>query len=166
MRLAAALIVAPLVACLAGCLGTSPEQAAEDALPYDGREGSTHMPGYPCVVCHSEMTLAGTVYLRAGDAYGVQGANVRITDAAGQQLVLVTNRAGNFSLGGEDGGGRGGRGLAAPLRWPLRVEVEGAGVVRHMRSHLQREHSCATCHALTGESATSAGPIYLLREGG
>lgn len=174
-RSSSLLIVVPL---LGACLWTTPEQAAEDALPYDGREGPTHMPGYPCLACHSEehspgdevFVLAGTVYERAGDAWGLQGAEVRVTDEAGHELSVVTNEAGNFMVRDGDGDredderGRGETRIGFKLDWPLRVEVRHGERVRHMRSRIHREGSCATCHVLGAPSATSAGPIFLVED--
>lgn len=83
------------------------------------KRGSPEMyPGRDCVGCHIDndgppLAIGGTVYpyvLSNGatglaaqtgtDCFGIEGITVRITDADGLPLEVVTNRAGNFYVEG------------------------------------------------------------------
>jgi hypothetical protein len=163
------------IACaLAGCIGTSPEQAQADALgPDTGRyeEGPLHRAGFPCTRCHGEQwwqesptfELAGTVYGRSGDREGVDGAEVVVEDAAGHELRARTNRAGNFFFerGGSQPVQRGEGRFEVPfaLEFPLRVRVLMDGQEQVMHGAIWRERSCAACHA-GAPGADSNGPVF------
>jgi hypothetical protein len=166
------------VACVAlvaaGCLGTTPEEEAEQALGDDrGDEGPTHRPGQPCLVCHGEayhpgdelFVLAGTVYRRAGDDVGLRGAEVEVIADDGETFTVRTNRAGNFLVSvGEVDRDRlddGWLGLARAPVFPLRVAVRADGVEQRMRNVIHREGSCAHCHDRAGPGAASAGDVFV-----
>lgn len=116
-----------------------PETPGEDL---DG----LHRRGQPCVVCHgpdgpaeTELALGGTVYERADEDAVAQGATVRVTDASGTIHEATTNQAGNFWF------------LTDPeILFPARVEVQLDERTVKMRSAIQREGSCAACHADEG----------------
>ena len=161
----AALRIAIAVA-LAGCIGTSPEDAEREALPDDEDGDPEHRPGQPCLLCH-DFAIAGTVYYRASDPVGFENAEVDIEDAAGHRFVALTNSAGNFMIevrGDLTAPEQRSRGLLE-LPWqpvfPLSIAVRGDGVERTMESLAWREGSCAGCHGPTVE-ADSAGPIYIV----
>ncbi|MGD8859144.1 MAG: hypothetical protein PVI30_03975 [Myxococcales bacterium] len=164
----------------AGCIGTSPEQAQEDALGPEEpgvSQGPYHRAGQPCLRCHGEdhtpggrvFVLAGTVYRRPDDERGVQGARVEVTDAAGHRFTARTNRVGTFFVS-EGGGGEeavryddGQVRIPYSLEFPLRVSVRDGELEQEMRGLVWREGSCGACHA--GQpSASSNGRIFL--EGG
>jgi len=170
---------------LTGCLGTSPEQAARDALgPDTGRFGTgpEHRAGFPCLDCHGpdgslegrvigppgglEFTLAGTVYAAASDRYGAQNVTVSIEDASGQKITARTNAGGNFYLTRGGGGsqaqsqGRGHVSVPWALDYPLSVSVQAGGEKQTMRGLIWREGSCAACHR-DDASATSNGRIFV-----
>jgi len=158
------------------CIGTSPEAAREANLGPEQPgvpQGPTHRAGQPCLTCHSEQhdpggehfLLAGTVYRRAGDPEGLEGAEVVVADAAGRRFTARTNRVGTFFVR-EGGSGeptqRGDGELHVPFRptYPLRVKVVAGDVEQVMQGLIWREGSCAACHG--GEpSASSNGWIYL-----
>lgn len=156
---------------LAACLGTSPEDAARDALgDYRGEGEPEHRPGQPCLTCH-DFAIAGTVFLYADDEVGVSGALVTITDDAGHQFTAPTNRTGNFIVtvkSGIDSPRMTRRGLLQ-IPWepvfPLRVVVQRGDVVREMESWIWREGSCAGCHHGGQDEADSVAKIFLLEEG-
>lgn len=168
----------------AGCIGTSPEEARRDSLgPETGVEpGPLHRPGQPCLACHGEdyspgdavFAVAGTVYLRASDPVGLEGAVVTLVDDAGRELSVTTNRAGNFmvQVGGdgededEDGEEREEGRVHAPfdLRFPLRASVAYREHEQVMRSVIHRDGSCGSCH--TAEpGAASVGRVWVEEEG-
>ncbi|MFO0577765.1 MAG: carboxypeptidase-like regulatory domain-containing protein [Polyangia bacterium] len=113
-------------------------------------ESSLMQPGSDCIDCHSRrrgdapaLALAGTVYGAANeptDCLGVAGATVRITDAAGQRLDLVSNRAGNFYITSKK----------ARIALPFRAEILFADRTRKMMS-AQCRTSCNSCHTQTGQ---------------
>ncbi|MDH5673194.1 MAG: hypothetical protein OEZ06_13645 [Myxococcales bacterium] len=175
--MARALCCAALGLLLAGCIGQSPEQRAEADLgpeqPGVGT-GPNHRPGQPCLTCHGPehtpgeevFVLAGTVYRRASDTRGLEGAEVEFEDAEGRSFTARTNRAGNFFVRVEQGRAEprqrnnGELQLPWPPRFPLRVRVHGDGTQQTMRGLIWREGSCAVCHG--GQpGAASNGRIYL-----
>ncbi len=168
---------------LAGCLGETPEEQAARALGPDtcggGRRGGEdddeggpeHRCGQPCLLCHSDsynpgervFIMAGTVFSRPGDTVGIGGAEVALEDAAGHQVSVLTNSTGNFMLSrGSSLQQRGNGQVRVPfeLVYPVTVVVRKGAIERKMRSHIQREPSCAVCHT-AALSATSAGHVVL-----
>lgn len=164
------------VAMLAGCIGQSPEAAREANLGPEEPgvpQGPNHRPGQPCLTCHSEehdpggehFLFAGTVYRRAGDERGLEGAEVVFADAEGRSFTARTNRVGTFFV--RTGGG------SAPVqhsegelrvpfqpKFPVRVKVRDGAVEQNMQGLIWREGSCAACHG--GEaSAASNGWIFV-----
>jgi mono/diheme cytochrome c family protein len=96
-----------------------PKQVCYSQMRWIGeKRGSPEMfPGRDCVGCHLDndgppLAVGGTIYpyvLNAPDVlaaqtgedcYGVEGVNITITDANGQEFNLTTNRAGNFYVEG------------------------------------------------------------------
>ena len=174
------MLVLPL---LAGCIFPSPEDRDRQALGPEARgveEGPLHRPNQPCLTCHGEdyhpgdavFEVAGTVYLRASDGVGLEGARVHIVDDAGREVVATTNRAGNFMVrvGDEDEGGgedededEGAVSIPQHLDFPLRVSVSHGADEQEMRSVVHRDGSCASCHG-DAAGADSVGKVYLLEE--
>lgn len=105
-------------------------------------------PGEDCIACHNSgegpnYTLAGTVmgdYDDPDDCNGVEDVRVRVTDADGVELVLTTNRAGNFYTN-ED------------IAMPYTIVLERDGETLEMGG-AQSDGACASCH--TAEGANSA----------
>ncbi len=173
---------------LAGCIGTSPEQAARDALgPDTGRfeTGPEHRAGFPCLACHGpddslegsvigppgnlEFELAGTVYREPSDRYGAQNVTVAIEDAAGHQITARTNAGGNFYVtrGGSGSAaqshGRGHVSIPWALEYPLSVRVQSGADEQAMRGLIWREGSCGSCH---GDEASAASNGHVFVSGG
>ena len=110
------------------------------------------MPGSDCNSCHRpggshdapSFTISGTVYsslTERDDCLGVSGASIRITDATGRRIELLSNRAGNFFL----------KTKSARIALPFQAEVTVAGKTRAMPV-AQCEPSCNSCHSATGQS--------------
>jgi hypothetical protein len=144
----------------------------------DDDEGPEHRPGQRCFDCHSEeshregpiFVLAGTIYARATDEYGVEGATVHVVDAAGHEFIATSNRTGNFMVR-RDGrvpyawtAERGQAFVPWDLVYPLEVDVSLGDTTRIMRSRIQREGSCAGCHARAGADASHVDRIHLVTE--
>jgi mono/diheme cytochrome c family protein len=145
-----------------GPSGESPRGRGGEDEDDEGRE---HRPGSRCGDCHSEesggegpaFVLAGTVYARASDPVGAEGAIVHVVDAAGHDFGLSTYRGGNFMVSRDQ--------LPWPLVFPLRVDVTLAdGTNRVMRSRIQREGSCAGCHAFAGADESHVDRIWVIEE--
>jgi hypothetical protein len=167
-----------------GCLGSTTREEERAALGdtdhhvlVDGRweePGPLHRPGQPCLVCHSgahpaegtSFEVAGTIYERATDRYGVAGVLVTLEDAEGSYAQVVTNRTGSFMVvreGDDDESDESDEGMVSARRAfvpPLRVTLERDGVERPMRSFVWREGSCASCHQ-ADEAVDSPGRIVL-----
>jgi hypothetical protein len=164
-----------LVLVLGACDDFPHDDAAAALGPETGPTGPRHRPGQPCLVCHGPayapgetvFTLAGTIYERASDAQGVGGAEVELTDAEGDLVVVTTNVAGNFAVIADpdvsqevedrEGIWR----VPGPLPYPVRVKVRLGGLDREMKSVIHREGSCAACHTAPA-GRTSAGKIWVV----
>jgi hypothetical protein len=156
------------LAALAGCLGTTPEEAERQALPDDDDGDPEHRPGQPCLLCH-DFAIAGTVYFRASDRVGIEGAEVDVTDDAGNRFVALTNRAGNFIVSVEGDGpeprqrDRGQLEIPFEPVFPIEIAVRARGEEAIMESLAWREGSCAGCHR-PDVAADSPGPVYVVEE--
>lgn len=154
-------------AALAGC----PSPAEDDLIASLGPEvsgvpeGEHHRYGQPCLACHGGygpgpgFAVAGTVFATPVDEITVEGARVELTDATGSQIVKTTNCAGNFYV--EEG------------EWdpvfPLRAVVECTlpdGRVRRnvMGTRINRDGSCAGCHANEEPSQLGPGRVFCTDE--
>lgn len=165
--------VLALALLLGGCIGVSPEQREADQYPYDDDEGPEHNPGLPCLACHDRdfspgedvFALAGTVYRFADDAEGVEGVEVQVTDADGNELTAVSNRAGNFMFEVDEGErtrqrGEGRTEIGFWPAYPMTVRLSRDGIEQEMLTRVQREGSCNACHMADVDEA-SVGRIYL-----
>ncbi len=125
-------------------------------------KGEFHRAGQPCTTCHQEggpasdfpYTVAGTVFAQPRRQVGVEGAEVRMTDADGTKHIAKTNCVGNFFV------------TAAEWqpKFPILVEVAKNKVSRSMRSPIGRNASCAGCHSSELEVAdplSQVGHVYL-----
>jgi hypothetical protein len=122
------------------------------------REGPTHRPGQPCLVCHGgqgpgspEFSIAGTVYAVRNKPNSLSRATVVLTDAKGVTKTRTTNEVGTFYF--------------EPREWspayPVAVELQNAGKVKAMESRIGREGSCAFCHYGADNEATHMPPVFM-----
>jgi len=73
------------------------EEYDGDCIPEASPTSSPgHNPGAACRMCHPEMTAAGTLFADPAGSTYVQGATVRLTDATGSEIDIVTTYNGNF----------------------------------------------------------------------
>ena len=176
MRSLRVLALSAWCASVAGCIGTSPEQAEADALgpdPSGQPNGPLHRAGFPCTRCHGDawwqedppFALAGTIYRTNDDARGQRDVEVIVRDAAGQELIARTNQSGNFFFVEEGSvpaqGGDGSFQIPSDLTFPLRVSVRDGEHEQEMRGLIWRERSCAACHRRDGADETSNGRIFV-----
>ena len=132
-------------------------------------ESQLMMPGSDCLSCHqpsmrsarSRLTdsdepdgyvVAGTVYAaehEPSDCLGVEGVLIRITDARGQVIERVSNRAGNFYI----------KSSKYRLSLPFTAVISAKGRTRKME-HAECLTSCNTCHTASGMSG-APGRILL-----
>ncbi len=181
LKTAGALAVVASACVLASCLVPAPEwdDPALQGDYYDGDE--EHRPGQPCNRCHGDYfslpplppwEVAGTVYGRIDDHEddGVEGVEVMVTDAAGNEMAVLTNRVGNFmvevdsGVGAPSDEGKGVLKVPQALEFPLEVKIRLGDVEREMETKIWREGSCAHCHG-AAPSASSVGRIYLYDDG-
>lgn len=147
--MAAGRVAVGLVFLAGGCDGaeTPGDPAGNCAIGEwkEGDEGAPLMnPGQDCILCHADnegpdYTAAGTVmedYDVADNCFGVSGITVRITDADGAVLELLTNNAGNFFT-------------REAIATPYNAEVELDGVVSAMAT-AQEDTDCMSCHLSVG----------------
>ncbi len=98
--------------------------------------------------------MAGTVFAQERRQVGVEGVEVRMTDAERTTHIATTNCVGNF--------------MVTPNEWsprfPILVEVGKGTIRRSMRSPIGRNASCAGCHSTELEVAnpfSQVGHVYL-----
>lgn len=110
-------------------------------------------PGEPCLNCHGNYSVIGTVYPTGhepNDCNGVNGsttgAQVVITDANGTSRTLNVNPVGNFELAGS-------------IATPFRAKVVYQGRERAM-SASQTNGNCNSCHTQNGNGG-APGRIVL-----
>ncbi|HEY1959153.1 MAG TPA: hypothetical protein VGH28_26245 [Polyangiaceae bacterium] len=127
-------------------------------------QGETHRPGQPCLVCHDDFSMGGTIY-QDDLTTPVEGATINLVDADGNQFQATSNSVGNFFIKKSDW---------QPV-YPIGsyVDANGNGVIgvtvvgtdpnnpAQMITHIGRDGSCATCHFGSGPTADSPGPVYV-----
>lgn len=141
--------------------------AQQDALgPEDPNvpRGELHRGGQPCLVCHDDFSIAGTIYYEDLTT-PYEGATVSFVDANGNTFQATTNSAGNFIVRKNDW---------VPV-FPIGAYTDNSGNqvigvtvvgtdpnnVAQMITHMGRDGACASCHTKDGPSASSPGPVYL-----
>jgi hypothetical protein len=109
-------------------------------------------PGENCMACHDgnqapAWTAAGTIFpdINAPTYRGLQGITIKVTDAEGRTVTMVSNAAGNFYT-------------AEPLTPPLGATVESNGVVLTEQNPLSRG-ACNSCHTIPPLEETK-GRLY------
>ncbi len=115
-------------------LAASVVLAASACGPDDGAgssTGATMRPGENCLSCHSNFTLAGTVYA-ADTLLGVGGVDVAVTDGGGVHHY-TSNSAGNFFT-------------TDPLSALLGISVTRGSGVSSMSSVNSATGACNSCH--------------------
>lgn len=124
--------------------------------------GPLHRPGQPCVLCHSGnlgdppgFSVAGTVYVNAGDLEPAVAAGVKLTDSVGHSYLAGTNAAGNFYVLPHQ---------FTPV-YPMKVQIDYNGVPVSMTADVGRDGSCAKCH-FDPAGPASPGHVYVPADGG
>lgn len=113
------------------------------SLGADEVRGPTMRPGQNCLRCHSAsgaaatkpFSFGGTIFpsLNASACEGLSGVTIRVTDAKGKTVTVVSNEVGNFWS-------------AEPLEPPFSMEAERNGKVRKMPVTAPTG-GCALCHS-------------------
>ena len=166
---ASAFIVWVAVAALSAC-SDPVHQHQVDALGGEQPgvpEGPLHRPGQPCNVCHGDygpadlqFAFSGTVYVSIWEKDHPEGvalpdAKVKVFDVKGKAYETGTNCAGNFFILKSD----------YEPTWPVWTSIfygmmGGQPIEQKMSSPIQREGSCATCHA-DPPSVEAVGRLYM-----
>ena len=162
--LLAAVVAGVIVVGATGSLSCDPvhsDEVADLGPEIDGvREGPTHRPGQPCLVCHGgsgpgspQWAVAGTVYQDENSDTPLVGGTVTVTDATGSAQSLGTNEAGNFYIGTDQWN---------PV-YPLHVTLSAGSTAISMTSRINGNGSCADCHlGHTGQATADHVPaVYL-----
>ncbi len=118
-------------------------------------KGPTHRPGQPCLLCHGDFSVAGTVFADPNDVTPVDGASVNLLDSENNSFVATTNAAGNFIVRTSDW---------QPV-YPMKVSITSNGVTTAMTANVGRDGACASCHA-DPVSSSSPGHVYTSADGG
>ncbi|MGZ3421428.1 MAG: hypothetical protein ACXWUG_05870 [Polyangiales bacterium] len=157
------LLVVTVAAAAIGACGDPVHSNAVDALggeTYGLRPGPTHRPGQPCLVCHGgagpgkpEFAVAGTIFQTVDALDFLQGAEVTLTDSAGNEITLRTNQTGNFYFPASNW----------TIAYPMTVKVAYKGVEVQMKTHVGRDGSCSSCHS-DPVSPSAVGHVYLVAD--
>ena len=127
-------------------------------------KGELHRPGQPCLACHGNFSIGGTIY-NEDRVTPFSGATVTLIDAVGSQTVATTNSAGNFYVRKSEWTPTFpiGAYMASDGTNVIGVTVTGTDPnnVAQMVTHIGRDGSCASCHFGAAASTTSPGPIYI-----
>ena len=117
--------------------------------------GPTHRPGQPCLLCHSDFNVAGTVFADSTTVTPAEGVSVNLLDSAGSTFVATTNVAGNFFVRTDEW---------QPV-FPMKVSITSNGVTTTMTANVGRNGSCASCH-VDPVGPSSPGHVYTSADGG
>ncbi len=141
-------------------------EANEDCAPGTcSGEGADMLPGSQCLACHSQgnlsddkdwevdeagesgeggiFTVGGTVFEDILGSGGAPGVTIRITDATGSQVEMVSSSSGNFYTD-------------STLTAPLSAELERDGSIISMVSTASTG-DCSSCHRCDGPAG---GKLY------
>ncbi|HEX4514458.1 MAG TPA: hypothetical protein VH054_13000 [Polyangiaceae bacterium] len=132
--------------------------AAVSALPGEVAgvpQGPTHRPGQPCLLCHSDFSVAGTVFTDPTSVTAATNVSVNLTDSQSRTFVATTNEVGNFFVKNDDW---------QPV-YPMKVSITANGVTTAMTANVGRDGACASCHA-DPVAPTSPGHVYTSADGG
>ncbi|HEX4514397.1 MAG TPA: hypothetical protein VH054_12695 [Polyangiaceae bacterium] len=128
------------------------DEAARDLGPEEAGvpEGPLHRPDQPCLVCHSDMSVAGTIHAAPDAPAPVANVVVTLTDARGSQTTATTNAAGNFFV----------ETSAWAPTFPIHASIALGSLDAIMSTEIGRDGSCASCH-VAPTSRISAGLVFL-----
>lgn len=122
------------------------------------KAGKNHRPGQPCLTCHGgdgpgspEWSVAGTIYAVRGKPDVLRDVTIVLTDATNDTKTLTSNEAGNFYIEAEDW---------SPT-YPLRVELQGAGKAKAMKTVIGRNGGCASCHYGADNAPDHMPPVFM-----
>ena len=128
-------------------------------------QGELHRPGQPCLVCHDDFAVAGTIY-HDDLTTPFAGATITLVDSQGNSppSAPTTNSAGNFIIRKSDwtpvfpiGSYTDGNGNSV---FGVTVTGTDPNNVAQMITQIGREGGCNACHTPQSGS-NSVGPIYI-----
>ena len=117
--------------------------------------GPTHRAGQPCLLCHSDFNVAGTVFASPDDRTPAVGVSVNLVDSQNSTFVATTNEVGNFFVRTDEW---------TPV-YPMKVSITSNGVTTPMTANVGRNGACAACHS-DPVSPSSPGHVYVSADGG
>jgi hypothetical protein len=146
------------------CLLAACDPVLDDAVAALGgeaagtREGPTHRPGQPCLLCHDgafgdppAFSVAGTVFEERATKQAAVNAVVKLEAADGAKRELTANAVGNFYVTPE----------AWNPTYPLKVSVTYQSETVSMTTNIGRDGSCAGCH-VDPAGPDSPGHVYAI----
>ena len=146
--------VAVLVLVCVGSCSLNPvhDEAVADLGPEEAGvpQGPLHRPDQPCLVCHSDMSVAGTIHAAPDDPAPLANVVVTLTDARGSQTTATTNAAGNFFV----------ETSAWAPTYPIHATIALDSLDAIMNTEIGRDGSCASCHVAPA-TRISAGLVFL-----
>ncbi len=160
--------VAVLLVVVAGACADPVQSAEQTALgPEDPSvpRGELHRPGQPCLLCHDDFAVAGTVYqddlttafagatITLVDSQGTSPPNAPTTNSAGNFFVRTSDWKPAFPIGTYDDD-------AGNAVFGITVTGTDPNNPAQMVTQIGREGSCNACHTPTA-SGSSPGPIYV-----
>jgi len=113
-------------------------------------QGPLHRPDEPCLVCHAEMSVAGTIHAAPDAPAPLANVVVTLTDARGSQTTSTTNAAGNFFVD---------KSTWNPA-FPVHASIALGNINAIMNTEIGRDGSCASCHVAPA-TRISAGLVFL-----
>jgi hypothetical protein len=117
--------------------------------------GPLHRPSQPCLLCHGNFSVAGTVFVDPTNRQAAQNVAVDLTDSQGHTFTATTNEAGNFYVR---------TGEFQPV-YPMKVALRYGGVTASMTADVGRNGACASCH-FDPPGPSSPGHVYTPADGG
>jgi hypothetical protein len=117
--------------------------------------GPLHRPGQPCLLCHGNFSVAGTVFVDPTNRNPAAGVTVNLTDSQGHVFSDTTNAAGNFFV----------RPAQFTPVYPMKVALQYDGMTVNMTADVGRDGACAMCHS-DPVTPSSPGHVYTPADGG
>lgn len=117
--------------------------------------GPLHRPGQPCLLCHGDFNVAGTVFANPDDRTPATGVSVTLVDSQNSTFVATTNEAGNFFVRTNEW---------TPV-YPMKVSITSNGVTTSMTANVGKNGACAACHS-DPVAPFSPGHVYVSADGG
>jgi hypothetical protein len=161
-------LLVPLLFAAGGASSSCANPVHSDAVDAQGgeapgvREGPTHRPGQPCLVCHGgdgpgpDFSFGGTIYATRAGKEALPGVTVVLRDATGTERRETTNEVGNFYITKDT--------WSPTMPVLVRLEYTPRGqktITSEMVSRVGGNGGCAYCHFDPDNTATHMPHVYM-----